>query len=482
MTQPFKDVVKTLQGNLDIVVASTSVASLLTGEPILGSDGRNIEGRLTIPEYQRPYRWEIKNLERLLNDLKEYFSTTSENDFYLGSIIIHQTRLSRMRTDFLNIIDGQQRIITMALLGYVLKQRALVKGIELASPESQSRALSNLRWLEQQSLPTVDFARINITLVVTRSEDDAYRFFETQNTGGVRLDGPAILKAHHLRGVPRDVQNRYARSWESWGNLDDMIDALMKARHWQHLKWRRLSSHRQPLMMREEIVTELAERTGQGGDVSYRTACVSYFAQGQAVQLDNGYAMRQPLNAGINAIHYIKYFHELRREVLIKRGGDSLAPFHKFYDDLVVKSNGSEFLRKLFDCAVLLYVSQFGRERLLEAGYWLFRVIFSPRLSNEKAVRESTAQSFVENNPVLDWIAHSYTHDELIESLQMFSYLISERLDDGSVKYRFVNAVQRYFSMNLSKPGEVLRAGFDVELKQAICSMLERRSSNKVGV
>jgi hypothetical protein len=103
-------------------------------------------------------------------------------------------------------------------------------------------------------------------------------------------------------------------------------------------------------------------------------------------------------------------------------------------------------------------------------------------LSNEKAVRESTAQSFAEHNPVLDWIDYSYTHDELIEFLQRFSYSIAERLDENSVKYRFVRTVQAYFSMDLSKPGEALQADFDVELKQAISHMLEKRSSNQVGV
>ncbi|MFG0525015.1 DUF262 domain-containing protein [Pseudomonas sp. zjy_9] len=488
MTQSLKSEVKTLSGLVtpDIVVASTSVATLLGGELILGSDGSPISGRLTIPEYQRPYRWQVKHLQRLLLDLTEYFSLSDdaippEHDFYLGSIIIHQARPPRMRSDVLSIIDGQQRLITLALIAHVLKQRDLAKGIELTSPESQARALYNLRWLEQQQLPAVDFSRVNITLVVTRSEDDAYRFFETQNTGGVRLDGPAILKAHHLRGVPQQEQDKQARRWEAWGALDGTVDALMKARHWQLLKWRSLSSHRQPLQTREEIVAELAERTGQGRDIAYRTARVHHIEQGQHLQVDSGYAMRQPLNTGVNAIHYFDYFHVLRRTVLVRRDDPGLAPFHQLYDHLVVQANGSEFLRKLFDCAVLLYVSQFGRQGLLEAACWLFRAIFSPRLSNEKAVRESTAQSFAEHNPVLDWIAHSYTHAELIETLQGFSYLIAERLDANSVKYRFVRTVQAYFSMNLSAPGEALQSDFDTALKQAISRKFQKSSFDLVG-
>lgn len=109
MTQPLKNEVQTLSGLVtpDIVVASTSVATLLGGESILGSDGSPISGRLTIPEYQRPYRWQVKHLQRLLLDLTEYFSLSDDaippgHDFYLGSIIIHQSRPPRMRSDVLS--------------------------------------------------------------------------------------------------------------------------------------------------------------------------------------------------------------------------------------------------------------------------------------------------------------------------------------------------------------------------------------------
>ncbi|CAI8882762.1 DUF262 domain-containing protein [Pseudomonas jessenii] len=490
MTEQLKDEHLTLVSGLvtpEIAVASTSVAALLAAESIRGSDGSLIEGRLNIPEYQRPYRWQTKHLQRLLNDLTEYFSppadaTLPQHDFYLGSIIVHKTRESWRHKGQLNIIDGQQRLISMALLAHLLGERTLANGVWLASPESQMRAQQNLQWLKQQALPKVDFSRVNVTLVVTPHEDDAYRFFETQNTGGVRLNGAAILKAHHLRVVPQVDQDNFARRWEAWGDLNGTMDSVMKARHWQALRWRALSSHRQPIQAREEIVTELAESTGRGADVAYRTAKISHFLQDETHQaVMRGYAMRQPLNAGVNVIQYFDYFQQLRRSVLLQRDDGSLQSFHQFYDHLVKRANGSEFLLRLFDCAVLLYVSQFGRQRLMEAGYWLFRVVFAPRLINDKAVRESTAQSFVHKNPVLDWIASSFTHDELVETLKRFECPISNRLDENSVKFRFVRTVQEYFSMPLAKPGEALQDTYDKELKQAIDRMLVKHSLNQVG-
>ncbi|GJN55057.1 hypothetical protein CF344_17775 [Pseudomonas aeruginosa] len=469
----------------DIVVASTSLAALLGGEPILGSNDQLISGRLNIPEYQRPYRWQTKHLKRLLDDLTEFFSPAAnvalpQHDFYLGSIIVHQTREQGRRKEVLNIIDGQQRLISMALLAYLLDERALANSVSLVAPETQKRAHLNLKWLEQQQLPEVDFTRVNVTLVVTRLEDDAYRFFETQNTGGVRLGGADIIKAHHLRAVPQEDQDDHARRWEAWGDLSDLIDAVMKARHWQTLNWRGLSGQDQPVQAREEVVTELAERTGRGIDLAYRTVIISPTRSGQTLHMAScGYTMRQPLNAGVNAIHYLEYFQNLRERLLVTRREKGLAPFYDFYDDLVVKANGSKFLRKLFDCAVLLYASKFGYRQLPEAGPWLFQVVFAPRVINEKAVREDTAQSFVRTTPLLDWIAGSFTHDQLIETLKGFSYRVSNRVDNNSVKYRFVRAVQTYFSIPSIQPGEQLSDDYDTQLKQAITLKLETLRLNQ---
>lgn len=170
MTERLKDEFLTLVSGLvtpDIVVASTSVAELLGGESIVGSDGGSIEGRLNIPEYQRPYRWQIKHLQRLLKDLTEYFappagSTPPKHDFYLGSVIVHQTREPGRRKDQLNIIDGQQRLISLALLAHLLGDRVLANGLLLASPESQMRAQQNLNWLKHISfistpIPSVEY-------------------------------------------------------------------------------------------------------------------------------------------------------------------------------------------------------------------------------------------------------------------------------------------------------------------------------------
>ena len=88
---------------------------------------KNIEGLLSlndpstkgkifiIPEYQRPYRWEVDTCDVLWNDLKNFYEEHKDDDreYFLGSIVTCEDNEER---NHINIIDGQQRITSFMLL------------------------------------------------------------------------------------------------------------------------------------------------------------------------------------------------------------------------------------------------------------------------------------------------------------------------------------------------------------------------------
>jgi len=458
-------------GSRDIAVASISLAELFAGKAIVTSTGRRVRGKLRIPEYQRPYRWGIEQLERLTSDIRQFFGASghSRHDFYLGTIVLHQS------VSQLNIIDGQQRLTSLLLLAHCMGMDDLAGCLKFSAPESQDQIHTNLRWLEQQSCAAIDFARVNVTLVVTQSEDDAYRFFETMNTGGVRLNGPQIIKAHHLRAVAKQEQDRYAREWEAMEDLDGLVELVMRVRYWEKLRWRELSSHRSKPRVRDEIVLELADMTGSDdGDLAYVNAVIPR-VDGTRMRVDakTGYAMRQPLDAGRNSIHYLQYLHGLQRQL---KEASQFQAFQHAYKALVVDARGSDYLRKFYDSTVLFYVSRFGTEDLYEASLWLFRSVYAPRLTNEKVVRESTVQSFSWSNPILDWIGASFNHKELMQFLQNHHYEVNENnLDTNTVKGKFVISVKTWFGLNLPTDFISLAKSYDAALRDAIRqAVLER--------
>ena len=63
---------------------------------------------IKIPLYQRPYKWKFENVRYLCEDIKDGF--LKNNKYLLGNIILHE------ENDELNIVDGQQRLTTIALI------------------------------------------------------------------------------------------------------------------------------------------------------------------------------------------------------------------------------------------------------------------------------------------------------------------------------------------------------------------------------
>ena len=70
---------------------------------------------LKIPTYQRPYEWTKKNVYTLLEDILEMY--TVKKSINLGTIILYENKGS------FDIVDGQQRLITLSLLLRVMSDR-----------------------------------------------------------------------------------------------------------------------------------------------------------------------------------------------------------------------------------------------------------------------------------------------------------------------------------------------------------------------
>lgn len=106
----------------------------------------------------------------------------------------------------------------------------------------------------------------------------------------------------------------------------------------------------------------------------------------------------------------------------------------------------------------------------------LFRVIYSPRVSNQKAVRENSISAFVRDNPVLDWIAASYTPNMCFDYLDRFSFKTDPAnlaVDKNSVKKRFIFNVLKHFGIEVIEGGsaQALANTYTAELDAYILTL-----------
>ncbi|WP_343631312.1 DUF262 domain-containing HNH endonuclease family protein [Fluviicola sp.] len=71
--------------------------------------------KFIIPEYQRPYKWNIEKCETLWQDILDFYEsdTSQKQEYYLGTIVSYKSEDNDKEVD---IIDGQQRITSFFLL------------------------------------------------------------------------------------------------------------------------------------------------------------------------------------------------------------------------------------------------------------------------------------------------------------------------------------------------------------------------------
>ncbi len=409
---------------------------------------------LTIPEYQRPYVWTPKEINKLLVQFKQHQGRTDEKPlFYLGSFVLHK------KDNLLEIIDGQQRLTTLQILSLIKSKSDF--GIKYSHPISLKNIKSNYNHFFKNDFEIIDLNNINITIVVVENEDLAYSFFETLNTGGKRLSGTDILKAHHLRSITKIAErNKYAYNWEErQRNLEAVNKLLVKARRIDYLKPRNIPDKFASAENWKNVLTEdFAENIGKEKlDIGY--SLVEIEENTHRIVSDK-YSIRQPLNEGKNYINYLMSFSNAYSAIFETKNKEDF--YSKFNNKMIDQIDGTVDLRSFYQLCLLCFVDMFGRTNLLEFSLWLFRHIFSLRLNEQSRIYEATVRNYVDNTKIIERIFHAYNYQEIITYLKEFR-TNELRINGSQVKQRFFNKCCDFFS--LDNPGE---ANFDEKLKVKI--------------
>ena len=84
-----------------------------------------MDSALDIPQYQRPYKWTGKNINQLFSDIAIH---KDKSAYRLGTIVFHQDGETK------NVVDGQQRTISLLLAARALIQRSKEKKARTQRP------------------------------------------------------------------------------------------------------------------------------------------------------------------------------------------------------------------------------------------------------------------------------------------------------------------------------------------------------------
>lgn len=168
---------------------------------------------LSIPEYQRPYKWSVQSIDTMLEDINNSIQQSqffTDYKYRIGTIIIHES------DNFLNVVDGQQRLISLTLISNylfddydnaILRTRFYDK-ITLKHIHDNYKHICEWFSLRDKETKESFIKALNdiLEFVVIRveKESEAFQLFDSQNTRGRALDPHDLLKAFHLREMKDD--------------------------------------------------------------------------------------------------------------------------------------------------------------------------------------------------------------------------------------------------------------------------------------
>jgi hypothetical protein len=302
-----------------------------------------------------------------------------------------------------NIVDGQQRCVTFDLIFRALDKNEglLKKGVKLSvlsakalqeNLEHIKNFLSKLGEMEEKSFREYLEKYVVVTYTVAGTLDEAFFYFDSQNTRGKALARKDLLKVHHFRYLLEDdrLRRKIITTWETMEfdgegeNRKDRIEELLRSylgiarkavrgeligNDLKHLdvfkefeargQSQKLNRYNQPPLFesfdynifenRLQLVTRPARFVGP-----YQLADGDRYLP---------FEITQSIDGGEN------FFYYLFKYIRLKEMLDEIPAF-TMLDSATGTGNG--YLNTLYKSALMFYYDKFGGEEMEEFGYLLY--------------------------------------------------------------------------------------------------------------
>lgn len=325
---------------------------------------------LNIPDYQRPYKWTRKNVADLLNDIGTAIEDNRrpgyENFKYrVGTVIIHKNKGENGVTD--DIVDGQQRLITLSLIKRALDPHFTNSLLEhkygdrdsIGNISDNYRFILEWKFVNSSKLEDYSNAFKNILEAILIEVDDiseAFQLFDSQNTRGRELDPHDLLKAYHLREMKEYDFEKFnlVKRWEDI--QPHLIRELFALYLYPILNWSR----------KEKSMAFTAQ------DIDTYKGVISDCAYTYAERVKKAmpcFQIDQPFAAGGDFFrmveHYINLLADLKNEIATNK---AFCDINKIIENNIIKrkdnieqysSTGFRYAVNLFYCVLLFYFDRF---------------------------------------------------------------------------------------------------------------------------
>lgn len=334
------------------------------------STSQILEQNLSIPFYQRPYRWTTENILQLLEDVQKS-KAEGKLEYRIGSAIFYRSPNGQ-----LEIVDGQQRLTTILLIANVAGWENFQARSNLCySANSVASIRENYKFIEgwinentsDKGATFVDYILTNCKFmeIVVDDLSEAFQMFDTQNGRGKSLEAYNLLKAYHIRAMEQNTQEEKIqcdREWEGATQYDatpdiqndpnvDILGQLFQEQLFKSRLWCRNDDARDftkddigefkgftidknhpidfpfqnPFLL--QYLTEKFYRNVLSGAIGTKTR----FESGESDKANPFVNINQTIINGKAFFEYIGTYVELYKKMFIELGSYQLAEFKEFF-------------------------------------------------------------------------------------------------------------------------------------------------------
>lgn len=412
---------------------------------------------LKIPDYQRPYVWSERSVKMLFNDTYEAYRENLE-EYRLGTLIFHNN------DGEYNIVDGQQRLITIALLLYKLgssKNFLLNEEINNASIESikrniviledmkKARFSENNHEEDKQKQEYLKYLceKCTFAVIETKELEDAFQFFDSQNSRGKPLAPHDLLKAYHLREM-RDIKKEETENIvNQWENIEDTKLAEFFANYLYPLvQWYQGKDGINYNVNKIDVFKGISEKFHYNFAQYHLYSYIfleklkkeySFISSIEDLEL---FQLTQPIISGKRFFQYVFYYYDLLKNI-----EERIDKYHNNKEEIPFYRTGDIYTKRLYTCALLFFVDRFGI-KFLEDKHMdiIYKWCYGIRLVMKNVYRETI------NNYAKIWHYKLPEHYSLFKQLnnmispnELFN-IVLQGIDSNDISERYPQILAKY--------------------------------------
>ena len=504
---------------------------------------------LKIPNFQRPYEWEKERVEQFLEDIIEIYQKYGKDDdfqYLIGSMVFYETldnpnqnsdsnnvdckNSENLNSKILEIVDGQQRLITLGLILYILgEENNKLVDLELEQSQkelSQKRikenyeiiknALRNFKDKDKKDLKDFIIKNLIITALITHDLDLAFFLFDAQNTRGKELTKKDLLKVHHIRFVDDEEyeEKRYlAKKWEYYESYkesenDKPKDKLNEILQYIGIARKGVRRELDPIDLIEvdvykEFLSEDEEYKlnnynqpplFESFEYNPENNEIIFFTRNIPIKIPLGnirdgwryipFEIPQSIEGGKRFFYFVIKYFNLYRELEEK---------HRDIFNVLdtATDTGNTYIRRIYKPLLLLYYDKFGENELKEYALRLLIILTYFRLIKSQIYNKTVVYSFSNKNgakpesddnfkgiDLFNLIFLSYSSKIVIEKLERYiKFEVSDILKDKSDKDKekkvnlFVESMELGNNKNKNTKKQFINAwknNFENEIKEVL--------------